>query len=192
MLTLSNRSQLAVGVALLTLFAVTRGYHTPSFLHALPSVSWAVFFLAGVYLRPAWVLAALLSFVALLDYAAVTWGGVSSFCISPAYVALIPAYGALWLAGRFYRRFHMLSAAALLPLTIAVVAGALACEIISSGAFYFFSGRFTEPDLAGFGARLVRYFPANLGSLAFHVGLAAIVHAVVTLTRPHAMDRDTA
>lgn len=192
MLTLSSRSPLAVGVALLALFAVTRGYHTPSLFNTLPGASWAVFFLAGVYLRPAWVLAALLGLTALLDYAAVTWGGVSSFCISPAYVALIPAYGALWLAGRLYRRFHSFSSATFLPLAMTVVAGALACEVISSGAFYFFSGRFPEPSLAGFGARLARYFPADLGSLAFHVGLVAIVHAVATLARPHALDGDTA
>ncbi|MFL6623673.1 MAG: hypothetical protein ACJ8NR_13860, partial [Sulfurifustis sp.] len=99
---LSVRSQAAVGVALIGLIVLTRGYHVTTLAHVLPEASWAAFFLAGVYLRAVWAPALLFAVAALLDYTAVTWGGVSDFCISPAYAALLPAYAALWLAGRWY------------------------------------------------------------------------------------------
>lgn len=183
MQTLPVRTQVIIGLALTVLFAVTRGYHTPTILHFLPSFSWAAFFLAGVYLRPVWVLAALLGLTALLDYAAIAWGGVSSFCVSPAYIALIPAYTALWLAGRGYARYHAFTAASLLRLAASIVAGAFVCELISSGSFYFFSGRFAEPTFADFIGRFLRYFPQNLGSMTFWVLLAATLHAVIVASR---------
>ena len=46
MIKLSPRAQLAVGIALAVLMAMTRGQHFASV--NLPSASWAVFFLAGV------------------------------------------------------------------------------------------------------------------------------------------------
>jgi hypothetical protein len=176
---LSVRHQLYIGTVLIALLAITRGYHFVSLKHLLPSASWAVFFIAGVYLRPAWTLAGLLGLAALLDYAAITWGGVSAFCVSPAYVALIPAYAALWFAGRWYATRHTLTAATLFPLAASVLAGATVCEVISSGAFYFYSGRFATPNLTEFIGRELKYFPAYLAPMAFWVGISASVQAVV-------------
>jgi hypothetical protein len=62
--------------------AATRGYHFVTTEH-LPSASWAAFFLAGMYLGSRWVFPVLLAEAALLDFAAITWGGVSNFCVSP-------------------------------------------------------------------------------------------------------------
>ena len=53
MLDLSRRSQVAIGIVLVLLVAMTRGSHFS--LVNLPSASWAVFFLAGVLLKPRWV-----------------------------------------------------------------------------------------------------------------------------------------
>lgn len=180
MLTLSHRNQLVIGAVLALLLATTRGEHFAT-LHSLPEASWAVFFLAGVYLRQRWVFPALLAVAAFLDYAAVTWGGVSNFCISPAYGFLLPAYGALWLAGRWYAARHSDDWRTLLPLVAAVLAGATVCELFSSGGFYFFSGRFADTSFAEFGTRLVTYFPPSLQSVAFYVGVAAAVHVLFAL-----------
>lgn len=183
MLTLSKRHQIAVGCVLLALLVATRGSHFPSVKQLLPGASGAVFFLAGVYLRPVWVLAALLAGAGLLDYAAIAWGGVNSFCVSPAYVALLPAYGSLWLAGRWYAGQHAFKPMTLLPLAGGVFAGAIVCELISSGGFYFFSGRFTEPTLAEFATRFAKYFPASLASIGFWVAVAALTHAIAVTLR---------
>ncbi len=180
MLTLSTRNQIAVGLALAAALTLTRGQHFAT-LHSLPGASWAVFFLAGVYLRPLWALPALLALTWFLDFAAFTWGGASGFCLTPAYVFLLPAYTSLWLAGRWYAARHRFAWATLVPLAGSVVAGAAVCELFSSGGFYFFSGRFAEPTLTEFGARLVKYFPSYLQSVGFYVGIAAAMHALFGL-----------
>ncbi len=182
MLTLSTRNQIAVGLALAAALTLTRGQHFAT-LHSLPGASWAVFFLAGVYLRPLWALPALLALTWFLDFAAFTWGGASGFCLTRAYAFLLPAYASLWLAGRWYAARHRFAWATLAPLAAAAVTGAAVCELFSSGGFYFFSGRFAEPALIEFGARLAKYFPSYLGSLTFYVGLAAAVHALLVLSR---------
>lgn len=172
-----------IGLALAAIMAVTRGHHFASVDDMLPGASWAAFFLAGVYLRSPWMLAALFGEAALLDYAAVTWGGVSSFCVSPAYVALLPAYGTLWFGGRWYAKHHRFTPATLIPLAGSVLVSAAACELISSGSFYLFSGRFPEPTLAVFIGSLVGYFPPNLANLAFWVGAGSLVHAFASRSR---------
>lgn len=181
MLALSFRTQLGIGVTLAALMAVTRGYHFSPLEH-LPSASWAVFFLAGVYLPSRWVFPALLAEAAAIDFAAVTWGGVSNFCISPAYGFLLPAYGTLWLAGHWYADRHRDTVTTLIPLTMSVLAGAALCEVVSSGSFYFLSGRFEQTDMAQFAVRFAKYFPQPLTSMAFYVGIATAIHAAALVS----------
>lgn len=183
MLKLSTRHQIAIGIALAALMIATRGQHFPTVKQMLPSASWAVFFLAGVYLRPAWALAALFGLASFLDFAAINWQGVSDYCVSPAYIALIPAYAALWFGGRWFAGRYSVKPVALLQLAASVLVSVFVCELISSGSFYFFSGRFAEPTLTEFAGRVVKYFPSFLGSTAFWIATAALVHTAVVVTR---------
>ncbi|MGH8474468.1 MAG: hypothetical protein ACRER2_01635 [Methylococcales bacterium] len=180
MLTLSIRDRLIIGTILVLLIVATRGHHFAG-LNNLPGASWAAFFLAGIYLRPLWVLAGLLALTWILDFAAYTFGGVSGFCITPAYVFLLPAYSALWFAGRWYGNRHRFAWQSLAPLAGAMLAGAAVCELFSSGGFYFFSARFAEPTLSEFGGRLLRFFPLYLQSLTFYVGAATVAHTLLGL-----------
>lgn len=175
---LSSLQQASVGLLLILLMIATRGHHVATLQH-LPSASWAVFFLAGFYLRPAWALPVLLALAGILDFAAITWGGVSNFCVTPAYGFLIPAYGSLWLAGRGYARRHRAQLNTLLPFAGYAMGGALACELFSSGGFYFYGGRYDAPTLAEFASRLLQYFPGSLENLAFYLGIAVGVHAAL-------------
>jgi hypothetical protein len=183
----TDRHTALIALVLALLMAATRSDHFAGEWH-LPDGSAAVFFLAGVYLRPMWMLPALLVEAACIDYLAIAVGGVSSFCISLAYGFLLVAYGALWLAGRWYAKTsnkqvrYRFAFSTLLPLATWVVIGGVVSELFSSGGFYFFSGRF-EPNLAEFGARIARYFPSSLAMLAFYVGIAAIVHAALDAMR---------
>ncbi|MBI3570395.1 MAG: hypothetical protein HY082_04730 [Gammaproteobacteria bacterium] len=183
MLKLSTRHQIAIGIALAALMIATRGQHFPTVKQMLPSASWAVFFLAGVYLRPAWALAALFGLASFLDFAAINWQGVSDYCVSPAYIALIPAYAVLWFGGRWFAGRYSVKPVALLWLAASVLVSVFVCELISSGSFYFFSGRFAEPTLVEFANRIVKYFPTFLGSTAFWIATAALVHTAVVVTR---------
>ncbi len=186
---LDKRTQLWIALALFALMAATRGHHFASLAH-LPSASLAVFFLAGFYVRRAWIFVALLAEAALLDYAAITYGGVSSFCVTPAYGFLIPAYGTMWLAGNWFASRYRLAFSALLPFGGSLLVGAGISELFSSGGFYFFGGRYTDQTLAVFGERLVKYFPHQLSGLAFWIGVAVAVHVVFALARGQHRARD--
>ncbi len=180
MLKLSIRNQVIIGFVLLLMMSATRGQHFSTFQH-LPGASWAVFFLAGFYLRSVWSLPGFLALTWLLDYASFTWGGSSGFCLTRAYVFLLPAYGALWLSGRWYAGQYRFEWRSLMPLMFAVLVGSMVCGLFSSGGFYFFSGRFVDTSFAEFGGRLLKYYPSYLQSLAIYVAIAALVHSAFIL-----------
>lgn len=183
LLNLDPRSQWALLAVLVALMILTRGQHFAS-LDALPSASWAVFFLAGVLVRPLWAFPALFGLALGLDAAAIGWAGVSDHCFTPAYAALVPAYGSLWLAGQWYARQHRDHLASLLPLALSAGSGALVCYLFSGGGFYFFSGREAAPSLSGFVPRVVEYLPRYVSSLSLYVGVAALVYALQLRLRP--------
>ena len=180
MLTLSTRKQMAIGLLLVLLMILTRSHHFAS-THNLADASWAIFFLAGIYLRSAWPLLGFFALSWWLDFAAYTWGGVSDFCITPAYVFLLPAYSSLWLAGRWYSKQHQFTWRTFMPLSLSVMAGLTLCELFSSGGFYFFSGRFAETTLIEFGERLIKYFPLYIETFVFYIGIAVVIHSIFTL-----------
>jgi hypothetical protein len=182
---LDKRHQIWIGIALGLVVAATHGHHFATALN-LPPATWVVFFLAGFYLRSAWGFGALLAEVVAIDYLAVAFGGVSAFCVSPAYGFLLPAYATLWLAGRWFAKRYSFSLRALPALAVSLAASVTLAEIFTSGGFYFFSGRFAETSLAEFGTRLVQYFPHTLQSFAFWVGVALIVHVAFALVRGEA------
>jgi hypothetical protein len=114
-----------------------------------------------------------------LDLVAVTWGGVSSFCLSSAYLFLVPAHAALWGAGRWFGRSKALSWSSLPSLGAAVALSTVVAEVLSSGGFYLFSGRFTELSVAELGSRLLTYFPSSLEAMVLYVGMGILVHALL-------------
>lgn len=177
---LSPRARWIAGAVLVVVMAGTRSHHFLTALH-LPDASWAVFFLAGALLGGAAPLAGLLVLAGAVDYLAIQFGGVSAFCVSPAYAALIGAYSALYLAGAAYARVHRRAIGTAVPFAGLALAGAAVCEVISSGSFYFLSGRFADPTLAAFGERLVRYFPYALEGMALYLGAAAIAYVAFAL-----------
>lgn len=173
-----SRYPILIGLALAATMAATRGQQLAPLGHHLPDATLAVFFLAGFYLRPAWVLPALFGVAAAIDIIAVGWGGVSSYCLTPAYGFLLPAYGAVWAAGRWYAGRHEDAARTLPVLAGALLAGGLAAELLASGGFYLFSGRFETLSLAELLGRLATYLPQTLFDLVAYVGAAGIIHLV--------------
>lgn len=180
MLTLSKTQQIIIGIALMLLVIVTRGHHFAS-LNNLPSASLTVFFLAGLYLRPTLMFPALLALCTGLDLYSVYFQGVSNFCVTPAYSFLLPAYGSMWLAGRWFAKHYSFTLKAIFPLIGSVsIAGALS-ELFSSGGFYFFGGRYPDPTITEFGARLIKYAPRQFENIGFWLAVAAIIHITFVL-----------
>ncbi len=170
--------QITIGILLALLIFVTRGHHFAS-ITLLPGASWAVFFLAGVYLPQRRMLLFYLLEVVAIDLLPVLSGSPIGFCISPAYPFLIPAYSALWFAGRLYSRYYQFKWQTLLPLALFGLAGVFVCQILSTGGFYWFSGRYTDQTMTEMLMRIVRFYPTFLSNAAFYVGLAVIVHGLV-------------
>ncbi|APP77663.1 hypothetical protein BJD12_06800 [Xanthomonas vesicatoria ATCC 35937] len=167
------------GSALVLLMVCTRGEHVAS-VDALPSASWAVFFLAGALLRPRWMLPLLFGVASALDLIGLVSGSISDWCLSPAYWALALAYAALWLGGRMSamqpQRAAWRDTARLLCAVL--LSGSLA-YLLSKGGFYFLSGRYPQATLGGFVARVPDYYPQALGTLAGYVGFAYALLAVL-------------
>lgn len=185
MSTYSRPHSLGLVAALAGLMVLTRGSHFGS-AALLPDASWAVFFLLGFYFRERTLLPLFLALAAAVDYLAVTQGGVDNYCLTPAYGFLIPAYSVLWLAGRIFAAHHRLELHTLFRFAVTAFAVTFVCEVISSGSFYFFGGRFADTSLQVFGERLVQYFPLDLAGCALYLGGGAALHLLANGTRqPH-------
>jgi hypothetical protein len=110
----------------------------------------------------------------------------------PAYVALIPGYAALWYGGRWFAGRYTEMPMAFAWLGASAVASTFVCQLITSGAFYFFSGRFAEPTFAEFANRIAKFYPMFGASTAFWIVLVAIVHTGIVMARRYGLRTERA
>ncbi|MDD5460903.1 MAG: hypothetical protein PHG00_04610 [Methylococcales bacterium] len=158
-------------IPLIALMVLTRFHHFGDVLH-LPDASLAVFFFAGFYRKKA-LLGFLLALAALIDFIAIK-NGTSSWCVSPAYVFLIPTYAVMWFAGRYCSTLKSIKVAELtLQLGLLIVATTIAFAI-SNGSFYLFSGRYDSLSLGQYFSAMVQYYPPYMGY--------TLIYAVAGLT----------
>lgn len=186
--TLNLKHTLIIGAAVAALMAATRFHHFGSAAY-LPDASLAVFFLAGFYLRTAWALPLLLLEAAAIDYLAISVGGVSDWCITPAYALLVPTYASLWLGGRWYAHLYRPVGRTLLTLGGVLLLTASVAFLISNWGFYFFSGRFGEMNWLEYADQITRYFPLYVGGAFLYVALAAALHALSLALGATRLDR---
>ena len=125
MLDTSKRNTTALAIVLAVVMLATRGHHVATLTH-LPDASWAIFFMLGFYFRNRVLLPAFLALAALIDYVSITQFGTSAYCVTSAYVFLLPAYSALWLGGRWYAAHHSFQMNSL-PLVAAAAVVSTAC-----------------------------------------------------------------
>jgi hypothetical protein len=179
-MTLSQPQRLGIFVVLALVMAGTRINH----FGALPDASWAVFFVAGYYLRGSmrWAFPILMALAVLVDFLVIRSQGLdfwSHYCVSAGYWFLIVAYAAMWAGGSFLRAQESgigLRALGLLGLSL-IVATSL-CFVISNGSFYWLSDNVTSPTMSGWMQNLSEWFLPYLGTSAIYVGIAASVHAI--------------
>jgi hypothetical protein len=159
--------------------AATRYHHFSNLLH-IADTSWAVFFIAGLYLRARWMFPALLGLAVAIDLAAVWMDGTGiSGCFSPAYPGLLLAYAALWGAGRLAfmhampRASHQASmgfAVEILQIAGWLTLGVLAAFALSNLTFWAWSGHFTELSLSDYTSRVMGYLERYLSVTSLYVG----------------------
>jgi len=173
-MSLTFKQDVGVFVALAILMGVTRFHH----FEPLPDASWAVYFAAGFYLRrhARWVLPSLLIEALLIDYIATRYMGVSSYCLTPAYWAVVPGYAALFVAGSWLGRGYRGRMLDLWRLAAALFVGTSVCYLVTNGAFYWFSGYAVDPGLAGYAQNFLRYYGDFLLVPAIYAALGVAVH----------------
>jgi hypothetical protein len=176
-------------IPLIALMVLTRFHHFGDTLY-LPDASLAVFFFAGFYRKKSFFVF-LLAMAALIDYIAIK-NGTSDWCVSPAYVFLIPTYAVMWLAGRYCSTFKPLKISGLARSVSWVLLAATAAFAISNGSFYLFSGRFGDLSWMDYTVRVAHYYPAYAGSAVMYAiagfAVSKIIHVLPALTtRPKAI-----
>lgn len=160
-------------IPLIALMVLTRFHHFGDILH-LPDASLAVFFFAGFYRKKA-LFVFLAVMAALIDYVAIA-NGTSSWCVSPAYVFLIPTYAVMWFAGRYCSEFKSLNMTELAMQLGLLILAASAAFAISNGSFYLFSGRYADLSLGQYFVRVAQYYLPYVGyTLAYALAGLSIV-----------------
>jgi len=180
MYTCSQRSQTYIGLGLMALMLFTRFHEFGSALH-LADASWAIFFLAGFYLGPVWLVILLLQAVA-IDLFTVGVMGVSGYCITPAYAALQVAHGALWEGGRWLRSRYRQNTSNTVAFAAAVALSVTVAFIVSNTSFYWMGGRVDGANLTQFVDQFLTYYPSYLGMTALYLSIAGLVHVALTQT----------
>lgn len=164
-----------IALGLITLMATTRYHHFGDALH-LPDASLAVFFLAGIYIRRIELFVVLIIVAVLCDYLAITQEGVSDFCITLAYSALLPTYAIMWFGGRWCANYLQSQLKHLFAYGLVFFVSTLLAFNISSGSFYLWSGYF-DPNWVEYSQRIADYFPPYLKAAFVYAIAAVFAHA---------------
>lgn len=169
-----RRAQL-LPVSLIAIMELTRFHHFGS-AFALPDASLAVFFFAGLLCANRWLLAGLLVEAGVIDYVAISQFNVSDFCISPAYLFLIPAYGVMWLGGKLSQGLstvHLVDSCKVLGIAIT---GIFVAYLLSNGSFYLLSDKVGSPSWQGYMSQALRYFPQYAGSSLLYIAIGMVIN----------------
>lgn len=175
------------GLALLML--ITRFQPIDHFLE-LPDASWAVFFIAGFYLAgmARWAFPMLMALSVAIDWVAIQYLSISNYCVTPAYWFLVPTHAVMWLGGHWLRRRASQDARGLLSLAASGFIATTLAYGISNGGFYWFGGRYPEPNVAEYLDRFAQYYRWFLLVPCAYLGAAAVLH--VSLQRAFGADLD--
>lgn len=169
--TMTQKNYTNAGVLILiAIMAATRIHHFGSTL-SLPDASLAVFFLMGLLSSNRGLFGLLLVLAGLLDFIAIDQFGVSDWCISPAYLFLIPTYAVLWFSGRYCARFKSLTFNHLV-LQFGILFLAISTAfVISNASFYLLSENVSGLPLAQYLQGIEQYYLPYLS--------AALLYSVI-------------
>lgn len=160
-------------ILLVAVMAATRFKHFGDAMH-LPDASMAVLFIGGLYLRRHLAFAGFVALAVLVDWVSVSYAGVSDFCITPAYAFLLPAYAVLWYGGRACGA----SRSFLVTLACGFMASCLSFAI-SNGGFYWLGGRYANPHVSEYVARLWQWGPLFVRTTMAYIVVAQLVGLAV-------------
>ena len=181
--------RLGIFLALAVVMAATR-IHISLLHHALWDASWAIFFLAGFWLRGAgrsaglnWAFPLLMVEAVVIDYLVISGQGIdfwSHYCVSVAYWFLVPSYLSLWLGGSWLAKHQAgLQLQTLAMALVAFVVSWTACYLLSNGSFYWLSASVPLPrSSAAWFANLGDWYLPFLQTTALYVAVGAVAHVL--------------
>ena len=179
-------NRLVFPLTLMAIMALTRFHHFGS-AFSLPDASLAVFFLAGLGLSNPRFFALLLIEAGLIDYLAITQFSVSDFCISPAYVCLVPTYAVMWFAGRYCKPHIALDFGDTLKTFGWAATATIAAFVVSNGSFYLFSGSFGELSWDKYLLQTTQYLPSYLSATLLYVVMGLAIAKLMKAARAAAL-----
>lgn len=172
--------------ALAAVMVATRFHHFGDALH-LPDASMAVFFLGGLWLRKHLGFVAFLVLAVAIDWIAIQAQGKNFFehyCVTPSYAFLLLAYAALWYGGRAYaQRLQATPRALLGALAVGLVAASVSF-LISNGAFYWLGGRYEDPNLSQYLARVWQWGPLFVRTTLSYIAVALAAYSLIARVLP--------
>lgn len=151
---------------LMSLMLITRGHSNPlnTLIH-LPDFTLPALFIAGVYLRNLLIPLSMIALAMGIDWYVISYNGVSNFCITDAYMMLIPAYMAMFIGGNLLNSLAINSIGSLAKVFFVVMITGFIEWFISSASFYWMAPYFTDPNWAGFMPRIEKYAPGAMLNL---------------------------
>ncbi len=187
-MTTLQRSSLLTGLTLFALMVLTRGSHMGT-VFSLPDATIAVMMLGGMlFRRGRWFTLAMAVCVA-VDAYAIGIGGISSYCLSPAYWSLLPTYAMVWFGGAWLAEHDK----GFRPVPYFAVGALLAslAFVLSTQSFYLFSGRYPNVTLWEALHHGWEYYPSYVGYTMMYLGVAWVVQRVAGLLSMAQQGRST-
>ena len=177
-------TNLAILAILLSLMVATRLPMLGPAFH-LQDASWAVFFLAGFYLKDQWRWAfpLFMATAVAVDTIAIQYLGISNYCVTVAYWFIVPAYASLWLGGTWLRQRSSLDARGAVLLVATLLISVNACFLISNASFYWIGDRVVQRSLDGWLDNIFAWYWPFLQVACAYVAVAAVVHVIVAQGR---------
>jgi len=177
-------TQWLIAGLLLAILVFTRG----GFVSHIQDASWAVFFLVGFYLRNFLGLPLLMLSAIAIDFAVIAArGGHQDYYLTPSYLFVIPAYSALWFGGRYVAKKYSENLKGLMIFIAVALISIVACDLISSGGFYWMSTSQVELSMSDFVSHIISYLPSTLKTTLFYLSAAALIHMTVIQARKFAV-----
>lgn len=172
---LTTKQQWLIGGLLMLAMLITRSH----LVHHIQDASWAIFIMAGFYLRAFWIFPIFMLGAFTTDYLVVDVMQGQNYCFTPAYPFLIPAYAALWSAGRWLACHAHENLRGLFNLIAAAVIGIVVSFIISNAGFYWFSEHFATMSAGEYALSVSKYLPMYLLTTGIYLFAALIIHLII-------------
>lgn len=163
-MTQSSRSNLIL-IALALMIGLTRTSHFGT-ADILPDASLAAFLLGGLLLQPLYAFAILFAVAFGADVYSAQTAVEAGWCLTPAYVGLIPTYGILWLAGRWLRQTGRLDFA---PAASSSTLAILLAFVVSNATWFLFSGMTGGMSPMDYALAVAKYIPPYFASAMLYL-----------------------